>query len=224
VVTAEERAQVEADVPGAVVRIVPNVNEVRAQVPPAAGRAGVVFIGGFEHTPNVDAAVRLVRRVMPLVWAQVAGVPVTIIGAGPTDEVQALAAPLVEVTGWVHDVDPLFDAARAMVAPLSYGAGLKGKVTQALAAGLPVVTTSIGAEGLDAVDGEQVLIGDDDQALAERIVRVLRDDEVWSTLSEAGQQLAADRFTPEVVTEQLRRLLSERARPGSEIGSAPSRP
>ena len=80
VVSPEERAQVEADVPGAVVRVVPNVNELREDVPPAAGRRGVIFIGGFEHTPNIDAALRLVRGVMPKIWERMPDVPVKLIG------------------------------------------------------------------------------------------------------------------------------------------------
>jgi GT2 family glycosyltransferase/SAM-dependent methyltransferase len=210
VVTDEERAQVEADVPGVVVHVVPNVNEIRANVPGVEGRAGVLFIGSFEHTPNVDAAVRLVRAVMPRVWAELGDVPVTIVGAGAPLEVQELASPLVDVAGWVPDVDPLLDSVRAAVAPLSYGAGLKGKVTQALAAGLPVVTTSVGAEGLDAVSGEHLLVADGDRELAAHVVEVLRDDELWALLASSGQRLARERFSPAVVTERMSELLSDR--------------
>ncbi len=142
----------------------------------AEGREGVLFIGGFEHTPNIgcrrpagprrdaDRVAAVGRR---------AGDDRRRIGASGDP---ALASGQVEIAGWVPDVDPLFDRARAMVAPLTYGAGLKGKVTQSLAAGLPVVTTPIGAEGLDATDGEQMLIANDDEALAERVIRALSDD------------------------------------------------
>jgi GT2 family glycosyltransferase len=211
VVSAEEGEQVQADVPGALVRVVPNVNELRADVPPARERKGVIFIGGFEHPPNVDAVLRLVHGVMPRVWRELGDVPVTLIGPLAPAEVQALASPLVEVAGWVPDVDPLFDGARAMVAPLNYGAGLKGKVTQSLAYGLPVVTTPIGAEGLDASDGEQLLIGNDDGELAERVIRVLTDDDLWASLSAAGQRRAAERVSPALMTAALGELLGDRA-------------
>jgi glycosyltransferase involved in cell wall biosynthesis len=216
VVTAEERDQVQADVPGALVRVVPNINQVRAHVPPAGKRRGVLFIGGFEHPPNIDAAIRLVQGVMPRVWKELGDVPVTLIGSLAPPEVQAMASSLVDVAGWVPDVDPMFDRAAAMVAPLNYGAGLKGKVTQALAAGLPVVTTPVGAEGLDAVDGEQLLIGTDDGELAERVIKVLTDQDLWARLSAAGQRLAAERFSPELMTTALSELLGERtAEPSS---------
>jgi glycosyltransferase involved in cell wall biosynthesis len=148
---------------------------------------------------------------MPRVWRELGDVPVTLIGPLAPPEVQALASSLVVVTGWVPDIDPLFDGAMAMVAPLNYGAGLKGKVTQALAFGLPVVTTPIGAEGLDAVDGEQLLIGTDDQELAERVIRVLTDQELWTRLSNAGQRLAAQRCSPALVTDAFNELLGDRA-------------
>jgi glycosyltransferase involved in cell wall biosynthesis len=85
---------------------------------------------------------------------------------------------------------------------------LKGKVTQSLAAGLPVVTTSIGAEGLEAVDGQQLLIADDNDELAERVIRVLRDDELWAQLSRSGQELADARCSPAIMKERLSELLS----------------
>jgi glycosyltransferase involved in cell wall biosynthesis len=95
------------------------------------------------------------------------------------------------------------------VAPLTFGAGLKGKVTQALAHGLPVVTTPIGAEGLDAVDRENMLIGETSSELAERVLQVLRDDALWHRLSISGKRLADERCSPEVIRQQLRLLLDE---------------
>jgi GT2 family glycosyltransferase/2-polyprenyl-3-methyl-5-hydroxy-6-metoxy-1,4-benzoquinol methylase/glycosyltransferase involved in cell wall biosynthesis len=218
VVTDSERDKVRADVPDAVVHVVPNVNPVRAQVPPAELRGGVLFVGGFEHPPNTDAALVLVREVMPLVWHELPDVVVTIVGADPPPEVAALEAPRVRVAGWVPDLDPLLDGARALVAPLTYGAGLKGKVTQALAVGLPVVTTPVGAEGLDAADGEQMLIGNDPEELAARVIRVLTDGALWTRLSTAGQTLAAGRCSPAVMGERVGQLLTSDQRPDSGRG------
>ena len=222
VVSPEERAQVELDVPGAVVRVVPNVNEVRPSVAPAAGRSGVIFIGGFEHTPNTDAAIRLVRNVMPKVWERMPRVTVKLIGGEPPSEVEALASPMVDVMGWVHDVEPLFESAIAMVAPLSYGAGLKGKVTHALAEGLPVVTTSIGAEGLHAIDGQHLLIGADDDALARHIIALIDDPELWARLSAAGQQLVAECCSPAVMSAALGELLAGREKLGTCASPIPA--
>jgi GT2 family glycosyltransferase/SAM-dependent methyltransferase len=223
VVSEAERLQVSADVPEAVVVIVPTVNPVREHVPGAEQRSGIVFVGGFEHPPNVDGALTLMRSVMPHVWRELPDVRVTIVGEKPPPEVEALGSSRVQVTGWVADLDPLLDSARALLAPLRYGAGLKGKVTQALSVGLPVVTTPIGAEGLDAVDGEQMLIAEDPEVFAERTVAVLRDNELWARLSAAGQALAADRCSPAVMTERMSELLARAPADRSEPSEASAR-
>jgi glycosyltransferase involved in cell wall biosynthesis len=207
VVTDSERDQVLRDVPDATVVVVPNANPVRPHVPALDGREGVVFVGGFEHPPNIDGALMLVNDVMPLVWRELPDAPVTIVGADAPDVVEALSSARVDVAGWVPDVESTLDHARALVAPLTYGAGLKGKVTQALACGLPVVTTPVGAEGLDAVDEEHMLIGETPTSLAERVVRLLRDDELWLRLSRSGQRLAAQQCSPELMSRRLEELL-----------------
>jgi glycosyltransferase involved in cell wall biosynthesis len=149
------------------------------------------------------------------VWRELGAIPVTIVGSSAPPKVEDLASPLVDVAGWVEEIGPLIDSARVLVAPMSYGAGQKGKVTQSLAAGLPVVTTPIGAEGLAAVDGEQLLIGDGDAELSEHVVRVLLDSELWNRLSSTGQVLAETRCSPRLVTESMRELLQLNRR-GSE--------
>ncbi len=213
-VTEEERGHVLAEVPGARVTIVPTIHEIASDVPPCGGRGGVLFVGGFEHPPNADAATYLVREVMPLVWAVRPDVKVTIVGSHAPREVEALATSRVDVRGWVAELEPLLDAARVLVAPVRFGAGMKGKVTQGLAAGLPIVTTPVGAEGLDASDGEQMLIGDTAEALAERILRVIEDDALWQSLSEQGQELITAKCSREVLDERLRETLAS-----SHLGS-----
>jgi O-antigen biosynthesis protein len=208
VVSNCERAQVEEDVPGSNVIVIPTVHDVEPYVSPPEDRSGVLFVGGFEHPPNIDAAVCLVREVMPAVWRELGSVRVTIVGSSPPPEVRALASPLVDVTGWVEDLQPLLDQSRLMVAPLRYGAGLKGKITQALAAGLPVVTTPVGAEGLDGRDEEFILVAEGSQELAAHALRVYRDDELWRSLSRAGRALIAEQCSTEVVSERLNRLLN----------------
>jgi glycosyltransferase involved in cell wall biosynthesis len=177
-------------VPDADVRVIPNANDVAEVVPPPDGREGLLFVGGFQHTPNLDAAIVLVREIMPLVWRELPECVLTIVGPHRPPEIDALASARVRVAGWVPDMTELLEGSRLMVAPLRYGAGMKGKVTQSLAAGLPVVTTTVGAEGLAIEPGEHMLVADHVDQIAADVIRLYRDDELWRRLSAAGQRAA----------------------------------
>jgi len=206
-VTEAERAQITSHVPGARVHVIPTVHEVAERVAPASQRKDVLFVGGFEHPPNTDAVTYLVREVMPHVWQHHPDVSVAIVGGSAPREVEELASSRVDIRGWIADLDPILSSSRTMVVPVRFGAGVKGKITQGLAAGLPVVTTEVGAEGLDGEDGANMLICDDAEGLAERIVRVVEDDALWRSLSRGGRELIASRCSLEVLDERLREVL-----------------
>ena len=207
VISDSEGEEVRAEVPGADVRVIPNANDVVDRVPPAAGRSGLLFVGGFQHTPNLDAALVLVREIMPLVWRELPDLGLTIVGPHAPPEIGALASRRVKVAGWVEDMTPLLESSRAMVAPLRYGAGMKGKVTQSLAAGLPVVTTGIGAEGLVIEPGEQILVAESVEDIAAAVVRVCRDDELWQRLSDGGLRAATAGWSRPAMRERVDELV-----------------
>ncbi|MHB1834683.1 MAG: glycosyltransferase family 4 protein, partial [Solirubrobacteraceae bacterium] len=121
-----------------------------------------------------------------------------------------------DVAGWIEDVKPLLDSARLMVAPLTYGAGIKGKVTQCLASGLPVVTTTIGAEGIDA--DRCMLIADDPRDLAEHVARAYTDDELWRRLSREGQAFIAENCSSRVAAHRISVLLGGTPSPAQGVG------
>src|SRR5581483_1233758 len=170
-------------------------------------RSGVVFVGNFNHSPNVDAALYLVREVMPLVWASCPAMALTIVGTNPPPNIVQLAGRGVTVTGHVSHTRPYLDAARVSVAPLRFGAGIKGKVGEAFAAGLPVVTTPIGAEGMGLEDGVHALIADTAAELAASIVRLHTDSELWMRLSEGGRLEAERRYGADAARSRLAHLL-----------------
>ena len=208
VVTEAERDQVEHDVPGVRALLLPTIHDVEEYVFGPEERSGVLFVGSFTHPPNAGAAVRLVRDVMPAVWREHPDLKVTIVGGDAPAEVRALASPRVDVVGWVEDLRPLLDRARLFAAPLQYGAGLNGKITQCLAVGLPVVTTSVGAAGIEGLD-RCVLAADDPVGSAEHILRLIDDEELWRELSDAGQTFIQRNCSPGIVTERLREMLED---------------
>jgi glycosyltransferase involved in cell wall biosynthesis len=144
---------------------------------------------------------------MPLVWRQAPETVLRIVGDHGPEGLADLAGKRVVIEGWIEDLDALLDRTRAMAAPMRYGAGVKGKITHSLARGLPVVTTTVGIEGLDATAGRDLLVADDPAGLAAELVRLLRDDELWGTLSEGGLALANRRFSTGRLAEVLSSLM-----------------
>jgi glycosyltransferase involved in cell wall biosynthesis len=114
----------------------------------------------------------------------------------------------VEVTGHLRDVDAYFDSARVFIAPLRYGAGMKGKCGHAFSRGLPIVTTSLGAEGFGITDGRQALLRDDAASFADAVMTLLQDDGLWEAMSAEGLGLIRDHLTPEHMRDRLDGLLA----------------
>jgi O-antigen biosynthesis protein len=144
------------------------------------------------------------------------------VGSNPPDPILALQSPRLVVTGYVADADAYFDRCRVFVAPLRYGAGMKGKIGHALALGLPVVTTSVGAEGMGLVDRQHALIRDDPADFAAAAVELYSDAELWHTLSHNGQELVRERWAPPAMRARLESLLDEvRALIGAPVAARP---
>jgi glycosyltransferase involved in cell wall biosynthesis len=176
-------------------------------VPGHADRQGMVFFGGFAAGPggpNEDAVVVAVQEVMPHVWAQAPGA-FQIVGADPTPVVQALASDDVTVVGLVPDPGEWLQRARVHVSPLRFGAGLKLRFVDTMAAGLPFVTTTIGAEDLGLSPAlTSLLVSDDPAELAELAVRLDRDEALWTDVSEQLRALARDRYSFETFRASVR--------------------
>ncbi len=206
VVSPVERDMLSA-MTGTPVYVIPNLHEVGPARPRASASDEILFVGGFHHRPNEDAVEWFVREVWPRVHGRIPSARFLIAGSHPTARVDALASETVEVVGWVPHLPPLYARVRAAVAPLRYGAGLKGKVGEALSLGVPMVMTSIAAEGAYIEDGADALVADDPANFAECLVRLLRDDDLWLALSRKGQRLIEERFTAAAVLPVLDGLL-----------------
>jgi glycosyltransferase involved in cell wall biosynthesis len=152
----------------------------------------LLFIGYFEHKPNVDGIIWFVNEVWPKVCMDIPEASLTIVGAAMPEEIRALGRlPGVESVGYVPDTLVYLDRAAVSIAPLRYGGGMKGKVTEAMAAGVPVVTTGVGAQGIPAISGTHLVIGDTVDEFAKGIVFLLRNRSEAERIGQAGQKLAA---------------------------------
>jgi glycosyltransferase involved in cell wall biosynthesis len=135
-----------------------------------------------------------------------------VVGADAPPSVEALAGPDIVIAGHVPEIEPVFDRSRVLVAPLRYGAGLKGKIGQSLAYGLPLVTTAVGAEGMDLVDGEHALLAEEPAAFADAVVRLYEDPVLWARLAAAGRRHVDARFGPAAVRDRLAAALAAATR------------
>lgn len=208
-VTEQERALLAREVPGARIHVIPTVHEVSSGGHAFADRKGLLFVGNFHHPPNPDAVAYLVSDILPLIRAQIPEMVLFVVGGHAGPAIDALASEDVVVTGWVPDLGPHLDSSRVFVAPLRFGAGLKGKIGQSMAHGLPVVTSSIGVEGMDVAHEREVLVADDAAGFAEAVVRVYRDRELWTSLSESAMKFVAHTYAPEVVRSKMRAALTD---------------
>lgn len=156
--------------------------------PGSKNRTGMLFVGSFVHAPNVDSVLWFAQEIFPLIKKRHPSIVFHVAGNRPPPEILALSKdPNIKIYGWVPDLTELFRSARVFVAPLRYGAGVKGKIGLSMAYGLPVVTTGIGIEGMDLTVGEDCEVAELPEEFAEKTERLLSDDHYWESLSNQGR-------------------------------------
>ena len=197
------------ETPGARIEVVPTIHELRAAGNSFADRSGLLFIGSFAHRPNVDAMRFFLREVYPLLQSTLPRVRLDIIGGNPPPELAEYTSDEVRIRGHVPDVEPYLRNARVFIAPLRFGAGSKGKVGEAMAHGIPVVTTSIGAEGFGITHGLNVMIGDDPQSFAKAINELYAQEELWQRVAHNGRLRIEKHFTPQVIAGTIQSSIQD---------------
>lgn len=206
VVSPVEKELLEKEVPGAVITLVSNIHHIHGRTKPFSERKDILFIGGFEHPPNTDAVKHFVRHILPIIWKEIPGLIFYVVGSKPPKTIRDLASERIVVTGYVPDIAPVFEKVRLSVAPLRYGAGVKGKINTSMCHGVPVVATPIAVEGMRLIDGHDVIVADNDAMFAAAVVRAYHDETLWQTLSENGFENIRKYFSYETMRDHLKTL------------------
>jgi GT2 family glycosyltransferase/glycosyltransferase involved in cell wall biosynthesis len=211
VFSRHEEAAIAAAFPLKTVQTIPLfiAEELEPSTPaPFDARRDLLFVGGFGHPPNADAVNWFVSEILPLVLEELPEVRLRIVGSRPPREVTDLARPNISIEGYVPDstLARTYQNARVAVAPLRFGAGLKGKIIEAMTAGLPVVTTSIGAEGIGKDQG-QLAVAEDPVDFASAIVELYSSEIEWERASVSGSRYVQSNFSRAVATREIRSAL-----------------
>jgi O-antigen biosynthesis protein len=202
----EEAAAVRALEPGVTAQAVPIYAlppplPARTHAPPATQ---LMFVAGFSHPPNVDAAIWLVCDILPQIRALNPKLSLALVGSNPTAPILALAGDGVEVTGFVREEELArrYATVRVAVCPMRFGAGVKFKVVEAMYRGLPLVTTAVGAQGLEGIDAVCDVV-DGAHAFAAAVGRLVADDALWIERSKAQAAFVTARFSSDAVRDAL---------------------
>ena len=209
VVSCLEQQLLQEKQPNKSIQVVSNIVDIPGSNRPFALRRDWLFIGGFQHRPNMDAVLFFVKEIYPLLSEHLRDAKFYIIGDKPPPEVAALATERIVVAGLQRDVRPFFDSVKLSVAPLRFGAGVKGKINQSMAFGVPVVATSMAVEGMELRDREDILVADKPEEFAGALIELYESEELWNRISANGVRKTRALYSVEAAREKLRFLFSD---------------
>ena len=207
VVSGDERQVLKNEDPSLDVRVLSLIHDVKIPKKSFSDRSGILFLGAFLHNPNADGVLWFIREIFPKIHADIPDIKFYVVGDRPTEEILSLSSGNIIVTGYVEDVTDYFENCRVFVAPLRYGAGVKGKINHSMSYGLPVVTTTVGAEGLGLANNENVLIADDPIEFAEKVLRLYRSGELWENLSKNSLNHIRKNFSYDITKGKIQEMI-----------------
>ena len=171
-------------------------------------KPSLLFVGSLGYAPNADGIVWFCKEILPRLRNEISDIQVWIVGISPPPEVTRLSSDEVHVTGRVGNVVPYYEQCAISIVPLRAGGGTRLKILESMALGRPVVSTNIGCEGLEVVDGRHLLIGDSPEQFAHSIIRLLKDPTLYRQIAESARKLVADRYDWDVIVEKLLNVYS----------------
>lgn len=183
--------------------IVTNIHSPAKELPTFDSTSGLVFIGSFNHSPNLIAINFFISEIWPKLPESISGSKLTIIGSNPPQELFEIQDQNIEVLGWVKDAESVIRTKRISLAPLTFGAGVKGKIGESLSIGIPVVMTSLAAEGMHMIDRENAMIADTSDQFAQKILELYTDKNLWNFVQQNGLNVIKNHFSPEIVAKQF---------------------
>lgn len=189
------------------VDVIPNGVDIENYKPlpplPENAKPSLLFIGNMGYPPCVDAALHFCDKIFPIICQEISAIDLWIVGRDPLPEVVRLNGGNIHVTGRVEDVIPFYQHNAVCVVPLRAGSGTRLKILEAMALGRPVVSTTIGCEGLDVVDGVHLLIANSPQQFAEKTMHLLSDRQFYQFISANGRQLVEARYDWDKIAGRL---------------------
>ncbi len=206
VVTENDKKAIKDYVGKIPIDIIANIHSSNGEEKKYEDTSDLLFVGNFNHPPNYDAIQYFCQGIYPLIQKKLPEVKLYIVGNNPPPDVLSLSSDKIIVTGYVKDLSPYLKRARVSVNPLRYGAGMKGKIGEALSWGLPVVTTSIGAEGMGLSEGVDALIADSAEEFAKKVILLYGDKELWEKLSINGKKKVEIEWSPSSIKKRIERI------------------
>jgi glycosyltransferase involved in cell wall biosynthesis len=220
VVSEVDRAKLLQHNPGASVTVVPNgVNSAAfaTSLPDAPGNT-LLFVGSMDYHANADAVTSFTQNAWPTISKKFPSLKFVIVGRSPGREVRMLASEKIHVTGTVNDVRPFYANALAVIVPLRVGGGTRLKILEAMAAGVPVISTTIGAEGILARHGQEIFLADSTQQIIDALEFLLRNPVLWRNMAEAARLLASKHYDWASIGDRLHNVYSDLIASRREVG------
>ena len=190
------------------VRVISNVHKFENRKVSLSSKSDLLFVGGFAHEPNEDAVAWFIQEIFPIVLSTLPKCRLRIVGSKAPGWLMELDHPNVEVLGWVESLEEIYLRSRVSIAPLRYGAGVKGKVGESLSMGTPTVLTEIAAEGMNLENGKHSLIANHPKDFAEAIIRLMTDDSLWTSIEQMGRRHVEENFGVSTLRNSLVSLLN----------------
>jgi O-antigen biosynthesis protein len=207
VVTEKERDVLLQENPQLKVITYPSSREIYGSARGFAERKNILFIGGFRHTPNVDAMLYFTSEIFPFINRKLQGIKLYIIGGEPPETIRNLESDDIIVTGHLPDISEHFNHCRLSVAPLRYGAGIKGKILTSMSYGVPVVATSIASEGMQLRHQVEVAIADTPDEFAKMVVMLYNNQSIWNDLSNNSVDFVKTQYSFFVAKQVIKEML-----------------